>query len=159
MVLGYSTIKKLMQKNILVENANIQNIHTSSYDVTVDKYILKFKKSDKAISFIDAQELDNMYEEVNITSGYTISPGETILVVLEDSFNMPNNVCGSIIGRTSFNRLGLSITTQYLNPGFKGKLNLLVTNNSVNSYIITPKIQIAQVVFNKMNKKVKKKHL
>ena len=159
MVLGYNTIKKMMLKNKLVENANFQNIHTSSYDVTTDKYILKIKKSEKAISFIDAQELDNMYEEVNITSGYTISPGETILVVLEDTFNMPNNICGSIIGRTSFNRLGLSIATQYLNPGFKGKLNLLVTNNSVNSYIITPKIQIAQVIFRKMDKNVKKKYL
>ena len=159
MVLGYNTIKKLIQKNILIENGNIQNVHTSSYDVTVDKYILKIKKRKKPISFIDAQELDNMYEEINITSGYTILPGETILVVLEDTFNMPNNICGSIIGRTSLNRLGLSIATQYLNPGFRGKLNILLTNNSVNSYIITPKIQIAQVVFKKMDRRVKKEHL
>ena len=159
MVLGYNTIKKLMSKNILVENANYQNIHSSSYDVTVDKYILKFKKNKKPISFIDAEELNNMYEEINITEGYTIAPGETILVVLEDAFNMPNNVCGSIRGRTSLNRLGLTIATQHLNPGFKGKLNLTITNNSVNSYVITPKIQIAQVIFEKLDKKVKEKHL
>ena len=158
MVLGYNTIKKLMGKNILVENANVQNIQTSSYDVTVDKYILKFKKSRKAISFIDAQELNNMYEKVNISAGYTLSPGETILVVLEDKFNMPNNICGSIRGRTSLNRLGIMVATQHLNPGFRGKLNLLVTNNSINSYIITPKIQIAQVIFERMNRKVKKEH-
>ena len=159
MVLGYNTIKKLMSKNILVENANYQNIHSSSYDVTIDKYILKFKKNKKPISFIDAQELNDMYEEVNITEGYTIEPGETILVVLEDAFNIPNNICGSIRGRTSLNRLGLTIATQHLNPGFKGKLNLTVTNNSINSYVITPKIQIAQVIFEKLDKKVKEKHL
>lgn len=159
MVLGYNSIKKLLKKNILIENANNQNIQTSSYDVTIDKYILKFKKCKKAISLIDAQELNTMYEEVNISEGYTIEPGETILVVLEDRFNMPNNVCGSIRGRTSLNRLGLTIPTQHLNPGFKGKLNLTLTNNSVNSYVITPKIQIAQVVFEKLDKKVKKKYL
>ena len=159
MTLSYNTMKKLLKKNILIENSNNQNIHSSSYDVTLDKYILKFKKNKKAISLIDAQELDNMYEEVNISSGYTLEPGETILVVLEDIFNMPNNICGSIRGRTSFNRLGLSISTQHLNPGFKGKLNLTVTNNSTNSYILTPKIQIAQVVFEKMDKKVKKEQL
>ena len=68
MVLSYKTIKKLLSKNILIENANNQNIHASSYDVTVDKYILKFKKNKNPISFIDAQELNNMYEEVNIIS-------------------------------------------------------------------------------------------
>ena len=159
MVLSYNTIKKLMSKNKLVENANNQNIHSSSYDVTVDKYILKFKKNNKPISFIDAQELDTMYEEVSITEGYTIEPGETVLVVLEDMFNIPDNVCGSIRGRTSINRLGLTIATQHLNPGFRGKLNLTVTNNSVNSYVITPKIQIAQVVFEKLDKIVKKVQL
>ena len=44
MILSYNTIKKLTDKNLLIENANVQNIHSSSYDVTADKYILKFKK-------------------------------------------------------------------------------------------------------------------
>ena len=88
-----------------------------------------------------------------------ISIGETILVVLEDNFNFPNNICGCIRGRTSLNRLGLTVATQHIHPGFRGKLNLTVTNNSVNAYVITPKIQIAQVVFEKMDKKVKKDKL
>ena len=159
MILGYSTIKKLLSKNILVEKANNQNIHSSSYNVTLDNYILKFKEFKNPISFTDAQELTTMYEEINITKGYTIKPGETILVVLEDIFNIPNNICGYICGRTSINRLGLTIATQHLNPGFKGKLNLTVTNNSINSYVITPKIKIAQVIFKKIDKKLKKEHL
>ncbi len=158
MVLGYNSIKKLLAKNILIENANNQNINSSSYDVTVDKYILKFKKNKKPISFIDAQELNNMYEEINITEGYEIKPGETILVVLEDVFNIPNNICGSIRGRTSLNRLGLTVATQHLHPGFKGQLNITVTNSSPNSYIITPKLQIAQIIFERLDKKVKKEH-
>ena len=159
MVLGYNTIKKYLAKNLLIENSNNQKIHSSSYDVTLDNHILKFKKIDKPISFIDAQELNNMYEEINITEGYTINPGETILVVLEEIFNIPNNICGSIRGRTSYNRLGLNVTTQHLNPGFRGKLNITITNNSVNSYVITPKIQIAQVIFERMDKRVNKKNL
>ena len=158
MTLSYNTMKKLMKKNLLIVNANNQNIHSSSYDVTLDKYVLIFKKNKKPISLIDAQELDSMYEEINISEGYTLKPGETILVVLEDEFNMPCNVCGSIRGRTSFNRLGLTIPIQHLNPGFKGKLNLTITNNSTNAYILTPKIQIAQVVFEKLDKKLKKEN-
>ena len=158
MVLSYATIKKYLSKNILIENANNQNIHASSYDVTLDKYILTFKKQKGSISLIDGQDLNNMYEEVNISEGYTLKPGETILVVLEDSFNIPDNICGEIRGRTSFNRLGITIPVQHLNPGFKGKLNLTLTNNSTNSYTITPKIQIAQVIFEKLDHKVKKEN-
>lgn len=159
MVLGYKTIRKMLSKNKLIEGANFQNIQASSYDVTIDNHILKFKKNEKPISFIDAQELNSMYDEVSITEGYTIEPGETILVVLEDNFNFPNNICGCIRGRTSLNRLGLTVATQHIHPGFRGKLNLTVTNNSVNAYVITPKIQIAQVIFEKMDKKVKKDKL
>ena len=159
MVLSYNTLKKYFKKNILIENANNQNIQPASYDLTLDKYILRIKSNKKVISLIDAQELDSIYEEVNISEGFTLNPGETILAVLEDSFNMPNNVCGTIRGRTSLNRLGISISFQHLNPGFKGKINITVTNNSSNAYLLTPKIQIAQVIFEKLDKKVKKEHL
>ena len=61
-VLGYNTIKKLLSKNLLIENANNQNINASSYDVTVDKYILKFTKIKKTISFID----DDTYNQIKV---------------------------------------------------------------------------------------------
>ena len=159
MVLSYKSLKKYFKKNLLIENANNQNIQPASYDLTLDKYVIEFKKSKKPISLIDAQELDSIYEEVNITEGYEFRPGTSILAVIEDTFNMPNDVCGTIRGRASLNRLGLAISFQHLNPGFKGKLNITITNNSTNSYLLTPKIQIAQAVFEKLDKKVKKKYL
>lgn len=159
MVLGYKKILKLFKKNILIKNANPQNLHSSSYDVTIGKYILVFKKNSKPISLIDANEINSMYERINISEGYKFKPGESILVVLEDEFNMPNNICGEIRGRTSFNRLGLSVLTQHLNPGFKGNINLTITNNSPNTYILLPKFGIAQAVFHKMDRKIKKEKL
>ena len=159
MILSYKTLLKLLRKNILVEHANTQNIHSSSYDVTIGKYILVFKNSEKPISLIDAEELNSIYERVNISSGYELKPGECILAVLDDVFNIPDNICGSIRGRTSFNRLGLNVFTQHLNPGFHGNINLTITNNSSNTYILMPKMQIAQAVFEKMDKKVRKEHL
>ena len=159
MVLGYNKVSKLFKKNILIENANNQNLHSSSYDVTLSKYILVFKKNTKPISLIDASELNSMYERINISEGYKFKPGECVLMVLEDTFNMPNNICGEIRGKTSFNRLGLNVSIQHLNPGFRGNINLTITNNSPNTYIIMPKMQIAQAVFHKMDKKVKRDKL
>ena len=60
-----------------------------------------------------------------------------------------------IIGRTSYNRLGICVQTQLLNPGFKGRINLTIINYSPNDFMITPNMQIAQVIFQK-HKKIKK---
>ena len=51
MILNGNTIKKFIMKNELIENANLENIRSSSYDVTTTNYILKFKKISDAISF------------------------------------------------------------------------------------------------------------
>jgi len=154
MILNGNTIEKLIKEKKLIENANLENIHSSSYDLTTGEYILKFKTNKKAISLLDASALDNMYEQINI-KGYQFKPGECILVPLEDLFNMPDNICAHLRGRTSYNRLGLFTTIQHINPGYRGKLNISITNNSPNTYTLLPNIRICQVVFEYMNTKVR----
>lgn len=147
MILNGNTIKNLTNKQELIKNAKNENIHSSSYDVTSSKYILQFEKSKESISLIDATSLDKMYKQVDITNGYELKPNECILVPLEEEFNIPNNVCAHIRGRTSYNRLGIFITIQHLNPGYQGKLNITIKNCSNNTYILMPYLNIAQIVF------------
>ena len=155
MILTGQKIEELMKKNKLIKKGDLDNIHSSSYDLTSSKYILRFKTDNKAIELTNAKKINNMYEQVKITDGYHLKPGECILIPLEDEFNMPDNICGSVRGRTSFNRLGIFTTIQHINPGYKGKLNITIINNSPNTYEITPNIQIAQAVFESMEEKVK----
>ena len=44
MILTGQKIEELMKKNKLVKKGNLENIHSSSYDLTTSKYILRFKK-------------------------------------------------------------------------------------------------------------------
>ncbi len=159
MILTGQKIEELMKKNKLVKKGNLENIHSSSYDLTTSKYILRFKNENKTIELTNQKKINNMYEQVKITDGYHLKPGECILVPLEDEFNIPDNICGSVRGRTSFNRLGIFTTIQHINPGYKGKLNITIINNSPNTYEITPNIQIAQVVFESMEETVKEELL
>lgn len=159
MILTGQKIEELMKKNKLIKKGNLDNIHSSSYDLTTSKYILRFRNENKAIELTNAKKINNMYEQVKITDGYHLKPGECILIPLEDEFNMPDNICGSVRGRTSFNRLGIFTTIQHINPGYKGKLNITIVNNSPNTYEITPNIQIAQVVFESMEETVKEELL
>lgn len=151
MILNGNSIEKAILKKQLIENASLENIHSSSYDLTIGDHILKFKNNNKVVSLSDIYEIDNMYDKVNIKEGYNFKPGECILFPLEELFNIPSNICASIRGRTSYNRLGLFTTIQHLNPGFKGRLNISIVNNSTNTYIILPKMKIAQVIFEEMD--------
>lgn len=151
MILTGNTIKEFIKENKLIEHGNLDNIHSSSYDLTASEYILKFSKNKNTISLDNREDIENMYKKVSINGGYKFKPGECILVPLEEKFNIPANICGSIRGRTSFNRLGLLTAIQHFNPGYKGKINITITNNSTNSYLIMPGIRIAQVVFEKMD--------
>ncbi|MDE5539825.1 MAG: hypothetical protein K2J20_05010, partial [Bacilli bacterium] len=154
MVLNGNSLKKYLSKNQLVENGIIENIHSSSYDVTSDNFVLKFTTFTHSINLCDANTLDQMYQKTDIENGYLLKPQECILVPLIDNFNIPDNICAHIRGRTSFNRLGLSISLQHLNPGYKGKLNIAITNNSPNTYELLPNMRIAQIVFETMDNKV-----
>lgn len=147
MILSGETIKKLTKEQKLIKNAKEENIHSSSYDVTSTNYILKFISSKETISLIDRESIENLYEKVNIKNGYDFKPNECILVPLQEEFNMPNNICAHIRGRTSFNRLGLLTSIQHLNPGYQGKLNITIKNCSPNTYKLLPNLNIAQIVF------------
>lgn len=159
MILTEKEIKKFMSDNILIKNGIEENVSSTSYDLTSGKYILKIKENKKAISLLDVENLENMYEQIDISNGYKFRPGDCILVALEEEFNMPDNVCGSIRGRTSFNRLGIFTTIQHINPGFKGKLNITVVNNSPNTFLLMPKTKLVQVVFEKLSESVSDNYL
>ena len=159
MILPGQKIEELMKKNKLIKKGNMENIHSSSYDLTTSKYILRFKNINKTIELINPEALNNMYEQINISEGYNLKPGECILIPLYDEFNMPDDISGVIRGRTSYNRLGIFTTIQHINPGYKGKLNITIKNNSCNVYEIMPGMQIAQVIFESMYENVNKELL
>lgn len=103
---------------------------------------------------MDVSDIENMYDRVDISKGYEFKAGETIIVPIKDKFNIPNGICAHLRGRTTFNRLGLFTTIQHINPGYQGKLNISITNHSTNTYLLMPNMQIAQVVFEKLNDNV-----
>lgn len=154
MILNGNSIKKQIQNKILITNGNYENIRSSSYDVTAEDYILKFKTYSEAIAFTDIDSINNMYEQIDIKDFYEFKPNETIIIPIKEEFNIPNGICGHIRGRTSFNRLGLLISNQHLNPGYKGHLNITISNQSPNTYKLLPNMNICQIVFEELNDNV-----
>lgn len=150
MILNGNDIKKLIEEKNIIEDGKFENVSSGSYDVSISSKILKIKKTFKTIDLSNIEQLENMYEEVDISNGYNLKSGETILVSLNEKINMPDNMVGHIRPRTSISRLGIYLSMQHINAGYVGVLSLMICNMSSNTYKITPNLKIGQIVFEEL---------
>lgn len=147
MLLNGEKIKNLIFEKHLIENYNLENISSVSYDVTASNQLLEFNTTNKVIDLSNKENIDKLYKSVDFSDGYTLKPKQSVLIVLNEKINMPHNMSGSIRPRTSLTRLGLMSNVQHINVGYSGILNFLIYNSSLNSYRITPGMKIGQVIF------------
>lgn len=150
MVLNGNDIRKLVEEKNLIEPFYDSNVNSGSYDVSISSSILKFKKTFKVIDLDNQEQISKMYEEVDISNGYNLRPGECILCALNEKISLPNNLIGHIRPRTSISRLGLSINLQHMQAGYSGVLNIALYNMSCNTFRITPNLRIGQAVFEEL---------
>ena len=147
MILNGNDIKKLIEENNVIENYNNENIQSASYDISISSQILKIKKTFKVIDLSNSEQVEKMYEKIDISDGYNLKSGECVLLILNEKINMPENMVAHIRPRTSLSRLGLYINFQHINSGYKGILNIAMYNMSHNTYRITPNLRIGQIIF------------
>lgn len=137
---------------VLIENFKTENLQSASYDLTITNKIRKFKDDFKRIKLSDKDDIDNSFEEKDISLGYNLRSGEYILVQVNEYINMPNDLTAHIRPRTTFTRLGLIISCQHMNPSYSGKLHLGLYNATPFVVEITPNLVIGQIIFEKLDK-------
>ena len=84
---------------------------------------------------------------MNIVNGYDLRPHKYVLIELNEKINMPNNLCAFIRPRTTLTKLGLQITSQFVNPTYQGRLRIGLYNASPFIFELVPKIIIGQIIF------------
>ncbi len=150
MILNGNDIKKLIKEENIVENGKEEYVSSGSIDVSMSNKILRIKKRHKAIELKNSNAVEDMYEQIEIKDRYKLKPNEVILVVLNEKLNLPKDIVAHIRPRTSLSRLGIVLTTQHINAGYRGVLNIALYNLSPNTYIIEPEMRIGQIVFEKL---------
>ena len=143
----------------IIEPFNKKSLQGVSYDVHIDKTIMRQNNSENIVHLSMKSEIDCMFSEVEIDDGYLLSPNEYILAPLVEKFNMPDDLAGHIRPRTTMNKLGLLVVAQHINPSFCGKLYLGIKNISNSIIEILPGISIAQCVFESFNTGIPKECL
>lgn len=120
----------------------------ASYDLRMSGNITVLKSAGKPIDPMRDDDLSCTYEQISLDdAGYLLSPGEYVLAELVETVNIPEKIAAHIRPRTRFTRSGILIADQHCNPTYSGVLSIGIFNAGVNSFILRPKLRIAQMVF------------
>ena len=89
----------------------------------------------------------DMYVAV-VADAVVIEPGETILGCTVETVAMPADVEGSIVGRSSYARVGLNLNCTPIEPMWEGRITLELSNTSRHRVVVRANSGIGQLQFN-----------
>ncbi len=87
---------------------------------------------------------------------FIVHPGEFVLATTLEHMEIPADLLARLEGRSSIGRVGIVIhsTAGYVDPGFKGKITLEISNLGKIAVALYPGMRICQVAFEEMSSPV-----
>lgn len=84
---------------------------------------------------------------VPLADGFVLHPGQLVLGCTLEFLQLPANVPGQVVSRSSWGRLGLLVATAVaVQPGFKGVLTLELVNTGNAPIVLRPGVRVAQLL-------------
>ncbi len=143
MILATSELKKIAHK--IIDGLNDSDIKGSSIDLSIDN-IIKIPKS-ASINLFETNKPKDIYEELELAKGFELLPNSFIYASTVEKIKIPSNMCGIILPRSSFARIGLTLpNSMYANPSYEGHLPIIIHNHSPYKIKIPPYIKVAQLL-------------
>lgn len=122
----------------------------------------EFKIFKKDVEHIDPSKdnLGETMETISVEDGKSLMlhPGEFVLGVTKEFVQLPDDIAGRIDGRSSLGRMGIIVhsTAGHVDPKFKGKLTLEITNIGKLPVMIFPGMKFCSLIFEKISSPVEK---
>lgn len=137
-----------------------EQLGTSSLDLRLGKWFRVFDHAQNpVIDLRNPKTLEGITKLVKVASGrpFVLHPHEFALASTFEEIELPDDVSARIDGRSSLGRLGLVIhsTSGHVDPGFKGRLTLEVSNIGVIPILLYSGIRICQLVFERLSSPTK----
>ncbi len=145
MILGHSEIIKRIEKEKLIEDAELDNVEGAGVDLRLNK-IYRIKSGAKLGR--DERKLPEI-EEVKEDS-IKLKPQEYVLVETKEKVNIPENISARMLPRSTLHRSGVWVFTAFIDPGYKGKLIFGMKNMGPETFEIEKEARIAQIIFEKV---------
>jgi dCTP deaminase len=151
MVLSDRTIKeKVAAGRIVIDPLDERDIQPASVDLHLDRRLLVFRNS--TAPYIDLRaDLPSLTEQIEIDNDapFILHPGEFVLASTLEHVELPTDIVGRLEGKSSLGRIGLLIhsTAGYVDPGWKGRLTLELTNVARLPVTLYSGMRIGQISF------------
>lgn len=148
-MLSDGTIRRMLRDKKLVidPKPDDERIQPASVDVLLDnEFILT---NTHGIGFIDPQKGMENGRKISGASELYLHPGEFILGSTFEWVEIPNDVICQVNGKSSLGRMGLLVhaTAGFVDPGFKGRITLELSNVATLPILLRPGMKIAQLTF------------
>jgi dCTP deaminase len=95
----------------------------------------------------DKRPIETFFQDTyrNFGEKFILYPQQLVLASTFEYVKLPNDLFGIIFTRSSWNRLGLNISS-VLQSGYAGVINLELVNNSSNPIALYPGLRIVQLI-------------
>ncbi len=161
MILPDHEIRKLLREGrILIKpiDEDVQ-IQPAGVDLRLGNEFRIFKST--SLPYIDTKKKSENYTDtVKIIDDqpFIIHPGEFVLGTVKEYIKIPNDIMGSVDGRSSLGRLGIAIhaTSASINPGWEGIFVLEITNIGRAPVAIYPGMRVAKLTLHKLSSPAEK---
>ena len=92
-------------------------------------------------------------KKVTVADGdcFILRPNNQVVCVTKEYFDIPKNMIARVFLVGHYFSLGIAPVSTYADPGFKGRLGIVLTNTSKNYIKISPNEQIAKIEFATMS--------
>ncbi len=156
MILPDHEIKRLLREGVLkiepLDDPENQ-IQPAWVDLRLGNEFMIFKVT--GTPYIDTRNKTEGYtEEVRIENDrpFIIHPGEFVLGKVMEYIKVPDDLVGSVDGRSSLGRLGIVVhtTSSSVNPGWEGYLVLEMANVGKMPVALYPGMRVCKITFHKM---------
>ena len=125
-------------------------LSSKGYDIRLGNTFRTFAASDVPVDICEECE-DSEYITTTVPEGdcFVLPPKTFVLGVSMEKFNMPSNVSGDCMGKSTIARAGCIVFVTPLEPAWSGYLTLEIYNTLDRPLFLWPGIGITQIMFDK----------
>ena len=117
------------------------------YDMRPDNRWLVFKPSQDHNLVVDPKNFREELVQNVVVDRLILHPGYYALVASVETFNLPPDVFGLVVGKSTYARCGILVNVTPLEPGWAGRLTIEIANLSPAPVAVYAFEGIAQVIF------------
>ena len=99
---------------------------------------------------VETEELASFVEGADTQEEVVLEPGKYYLVQTQESVNIPDDLCMTVVPRSSLFRFGLILVSGKADPGYSGPLTFGLTNESPFPVTIQLGARFANLVFHEV---------